>query len=196
MGSGKVERSSRVMDTPDTPGFTLFDTPIGPCALVWSAQGLIGVALPDASAAATRAQVRRRFRGARELAPPSEVRRAVERVLALLRGARDDLQDIALDLRGLPEFHTRVYAVARRIPPGATRSYGEIARELGEPHAARAVGQALGANPIPIIGPCHRVLAAGHQAGGFSAPGGTRTKLRLLEIEGAPLGGTPGLFDA
>ena len=176
------------------PGFTLFDTPIGPCALVWSALGLIGVALPDASAAATRAQVRRRFRGARELAPPPEVQRAIERVLALLRGAKDDLHDIALDLRDLPEFNTRVYAIARRIPPGTTRSYGEIARELGEPSAARAVGQALGANPIII--PCHRVLAAGHRAGGFSAPGGTRTKLRLLEIEGAPLGGTPGLFDA
>lgn len=184
-----------VMDHDEPPGFTLFDTPIGACALVWSTRGLIGVALPDASVAATRAQVRRRFRGARELAPPPEVQRAVERVLALLRGAKDDLQDIVLDLRGLPEFNTRVYAVARRIPPGATRSYGEIARELGEPHAARAVGQALGANPIPIIVPCHRVLAAGHQAGGFSAPGGTRTKLRLLEIEGAPLGGTPGLFD-
>ncbi|HWI10053.1 MAG TPA: methylated-DNA--[protein]-cysteine S-methyltransferase [Burkholderiaceae bacterium] len=187
------------MDTDDPPGFTLFDTPIGPCALVWSARGLIGVALPDA-----RAQVRRRFRGAHDRAPPPDVQRAVERVLALLQGAMDDLQDIALDLRGLPAFNTRVYAIARRIPPGATRSYGEIARELGEPsaargilpgRAARAVGQALGANPFPIIVPCHRVLAAGHRAGGFSAPGGARTKLRLLEIEGAPLGGTPGLFD-
>lgn len=185
-----------VMDTQDPPGFALFDTPLGACALVWSALGLIGVALPEAGPAATRASVKRRFRAAQELAPPAPVRQAIERVRALLNGARDDLQDIALDLRGLPEFHTRVYAVARRIPPGATRSYGEIARELGEPHAARAVGQALGANPIPIIVPCHRVLAAGHRPGGFSAPGGTRTKLRLLEIEGAPLGGTPGLFDA
>jgi methylated-DNA-[protein]-cysteine S-methyltransferase len=183
-------------DSPDTLGFTLFDTPIGPCALVWSGLGLVGAALPDASAAATRVQVRRRFRAARELAPPPAVQHAVGRVLGLLQGAKDDLQDIVLDLRGLPEFNRRVYAIARRIPPGATRSYGEIAHELGEPHAARAVGQALGANPIPIIVPCHRVLAAGHRAGGFSAPGGTRTKLRLLEIEGAPLGGTPGLFDA
>ncbi len=183
-------------DSPDTLGFTLFDTPIGPCALVWSGLGLVGAALPDASAAATRAQVRRRFRAARALAPPPAVQRAIVRVLGLLQGAKDDLQDIVLDLRGLPEFNRRVYAIARRIPPGATRSYGEIAQELGEPHAARAVGQALGANPIPIIVPCHRVLAADHRAGGFSAPGGTRTKLRLLEIEGAPLGGAPGLFDA
>jgi methylated-DNA-[protein]-cysteine S-methyltransferase len=95
----------------------------------------------------------------------------------------------------LPAFNQRVYAAARRIRPGTTRTYGEVALELGEPHAARAVGQALGANPFPIIVPCHRVLAAGNKAGGFSAPGGTRTKLRMLEIERAPLGGTPGLFD-
>jgi methylated-DNA-[protein]-cysteine S-methyltransferase len=180
----------------DAPAFTLFDTPIGTCALVWGASGLVGVALPEASAAGTAAQVRRRFRGAGEQVPPIEVRRVIDRVLALLHGSRDDLlQDIALDLRGVPEFHAAVYALARRIPPGDTRSYGAIALELGMPQAARAVGQALGANPFPIIVPCHRVLAAGGRAGGFSAPGGTRTKLRLLEIEGAPLGGTPGLFD-
>ena len=186
----------RSLASMDDPGFTLFDTPIGTCALVWGTRGLVGVALPEASAAGTAAQVRRRFRGACERAPSNGVQRSIDRVLALLRGGRDDLlQDIALDLRGVPEFHAAVYALARRIPPGATRSYGAIALELGAPQAARAVGQALGANPFPIIVPCHRVLAAGGRAGGFSAPGGTRTKLRLLEIEGAPLGGTPGLFD-
>ena len=85
--------------------------------------------------------------------------------------------------------------MARSIPPGATLTYGELAMRIGEPQAARAVGQALGANPFPIIVPCHRVLAAGGKSGGFSADGGVRTKLRLLQIEGAPLGGVPGLFD-
>jgi methylated-DNA-[protein]-cysteine S-methyltransferase len=180
----------------DATGFTLFDTPIGACALVWGAHGLIvGSALPEASAAAMRARLQRRFRRAREQSPPAAVQPVIERVQALLRGAPDDLADIALDMKGVPEFHQRVYALARAIPPGATRSYGELALELGALPLARAVGQALGANPFPIIVPCHRVLAAGSQAGGFSAPGGTRTKLRLLEIEGAPLGGAPGLFD-
>jgi methylated-DNA-[protein]-cysteine S-methyltransferase len=180
----------------DTPGFSLFDTAIGACALAWGAHGLIGASLPAASPDATRARMRRRFAGAQELAPPADVQRVIERVQALLLGEPDDLADIPLDMTGVPEFDQRVYAVARRIRPGTTRSYGEIALELGElPQAARAVGQALGANPFPIIVPCHRVLAAGSKAGGFSAPGGTRTKLRLLEIEKAPLGGTPGLFD-
>ncbi|CAM5788262.1 Cysteine methyltransferase OS=Rhizobacter sp. Root404 OX=1736528 GN=ASC76_21455 PE=4 SV=1 [Rhizobacter fulvus] len=176
--------------------FTLFDTPVGTCALVWGEHGIVGTALPEASDAATRARVQRRFGALPDAAPPAELQAVIARVQALLHGAPDDLADIALDLRGVPAFDTRVYAYARGIPPGQTRSYGEVAAALGEAAPmARAVGQALGANPFPIIVPCHRVLAAGRRAGGFSAPGGTRTKLRLLEIEGARLGGTPGLFD-
>jgi len=87
----------------------------------------------------------------------------------------------------VPEFHRRVYEVARTIPPGATLSYGEIAARLGDPGSARAVGQALGRNPFPIVVPCHRVLAAGGRTGGFSARGGAKTKLTLLAIEGAQL---------
>ncbi len=177
------------------PGFTLFDTPIGPCGLVWSQRALVGALLPEASAAATRARACRRFPQARELAPPAEVQRTIERIGRLLGGQADDLLDIELDMSAVPPFHRRVYVIARRIRVGSTLTYGEIALRLGEPRAARAVGQALGANPFPIIVPCHRVLGAAGQAGGFSAHGGTRTKLRLLEIEAAPLGGSPGLFD-
>ena len=183
------------MPSPPLLFFTVFDTPVGGCALVWGERGLVGVLLPEANDAATRSRVRRRYAGAQEVAPTPDLQHVIERIRGLLSGGRDDLADIALDLSAVPAFHRRVYELARAIRPGSTRSYGEIAIELGEPHAARAVGQALGANPFPIIVPCHRVLAAGAKAGGFSAPGGTRTKLRLLEIEGAPLGGTPGLFD-
>ncbi len=180
-----------------TPRFALFDTPIGSCGLVWAAQGLVGVLLPEANPAATRARAQRRFGGAREADAPADVQRTMLRVIGLLRGAPDALLDIALDTSAVPPFDLRVYELARGILPGQTLTYGEVAARLGEPHAARAVGQALGANPFPIIVPCHRVLAAGGQAGGFSANGGTRTKLRLLEIEGAPLGAGPGpgLFD-
>jgi methylated-DNA-[protein]-cysteine S-methyltransferase len=177
--------------------FTLFDTTIGACALVWGEHGLVGAALPEPDAAATRDHVQQRFPGSVESAAPAPQARLIARVVALLDGTPDDLADIALDLRGMPDFNRRVYAITRSIQPGRTLTYGEVAARLGEgPQAARAVGQALGANPIPIIVPCHRVLAAGSQAGGFSAPGGTRTKLRLLEIEGARFGGSPGLFDA
>ena len=177
------------------PGFTLFDTPIGPCGLVWSQRALVGALLPEASAAATRARACRRFRQARELAPPADVQRTIERIRRVLGDQADNLLDIELDMSAVPPFHRRVYEIARRIRVGTTLTYGEIALRLGEPQAARAVGQALGANPFPIIVPCHRVLGAAGQAGGFSAQGGTRTRLRLLEIEAAPLGGSPGLFD-
>ena len=180
-------------------GFALFDTPIGRCALVWGGHGLLGVSLPAANEAeneaATRLRISQHFGLACEALPPADVERTITRIVALLNGAPDALADVPIDLAGVPAFHRRVYELARGIVPGTTLTYGEVAQRLGEPQAARAVGQALGANPWPIIVPCHRVLAAGGKAGGFSAPGGLRTKLRLLQIEGAALGGTPGLFD-
>jgi methylated-DNA-[protein]-cysteine S-methyltransferase len=176
-------------------GFTLFDTPVGTCGLAWGEYGITGASLPGASAEATRAHLRRRNPALRETAPSADMLAAIDRITRLLRGEPDDLLDLALDMRAIPAFDRSVYEIARRIRPGNTRTYGDIAIELGDPYAARSVGQALGANPFPIVVPCHRVMASGGKAGGFSAPGGTRTKLRLLEIEGAPLGGTPGLFD-
>jgi methylated-DNA-[protein]-cysteine S-methyltransferase len=178
------------------PHFALFETPIGACALVWADAGVLATYLPEADAPATRARLTRRWRDAVEAAPSPPVQAAIDAIGALLRReSRDDLQSIALDMRRVPAFNQRVYAIARAIGPGRTRTYGEIAAELGDPTFARAVGQALGSNPFPIVVPCHRVMAAGGQPGGFSAPGGLLTKLKLLEIEGAPLGGSPGLFD-
>ena len=176
--------------------FTLFDTTIGRCGIAWGNRGVIGVQLPETGGEGrTRARVLRRLAGARETAPPPLVQEAIDRILDLLRGAASDLSTVALDMDGVPEFDRRVYAVARGITPGATLSYGEIAARLGERGLARDVGQALGRNPFPIIVPCHRVLAAGGKAGGFSANGGVTTKLRLLTIERARTGDAPTLFD-
>jgi len=176
--------------------YAVFDTPIGACAVVWAERGLVGVYLPEDDEPSLRRRILKRRPDAREAEPQGAQREAIAAIVALLDGARDDdLSGIALDMRALPEFNQRVYAIARAIPPGQTRTYGEIAAELGEPLLARAVGQALGANPFPIVVPCHRVMGAGGRAGGFSAPGGVATKLRLLQIERAPLGGSPGLFD-
>jgi methylated-DNA-[protein]-cysteine S-methyltransferase len=176
-------------------GFALFPTPIGDCAVAWGDAGLVGVHLPAATAEALRAGIARRFVPAREAAPPAAVATAIGRIQALLEGAHDDLRSIALDFAGVADFDRRVYAAARRITPGETLSYGELAARIGEPGAARAVGRALGANRFAIVVPCHRVLAAGGRSGGFSAPGGVRTKLRLLEIERARFAAAPGLFD-
>lgn len=175
-------------------GFHLFATAIGGCGLVWSGRGVAGVQLPEKSDRSTRARLARRFPDAREAAPPPEVARAIGDVVALLGGERKDLGSIAVDLDGIPEFDCRVYEVARTIPPGGTLSYGEIAAQLGDRKLAREVADALSRNPVPLIVPCHRVLAAGGKMGGFSAPGGVRTKLRLLSIEGARYG-EPTLFE-
>jgi methylated-DNA-[protein]-cysteine S-methyltransferase len=174
--------------------FTLFETSIGCCGIVWSTRGIAGVQLPGKSEAATRERLLRRFSGAREAAPSADVQRAIDGIVALLAGQPRDLGDVQLDTAALSDLQRRIYEVARTIPAGATLTYGAIAERLGDRLLARDVGQALGENPFPIIVPCHRVLAAGGKIGGFSAPGGARTKLRLLEIEGAQPGG-PTLFD-
>lgn len=166
-------------------GLILFDTAIGQCGLVWSERGLLAVAFPQGPQGGAGPRLRRTHSDAAEIAPPAEVLQAVAAIQALLAGEKRDLMEIEVDLSLVPEFNARVYEIARAIPPGRTRTYGEIARELGDVALSRAVGQALGANPWPIVVPCHRVLAAGGGKGGFSAPGGTDTKLRLLEIEGA-----------
>ena len=117
-------------------------------------------------------------------------------VQALLHGEPRDLREVPLDMARLTPFQRRVYALARTIAPGQTRTYGELALELGDVGLSRAVGQALGHNPFAPVVPCHRVLAAGLRAGGFSAQGGATTKLRMLAIEGVWLGGTRPLFDS
>jgi methylated-DNA-[protein]-cysteine S-methyltransferase len=175
-----------------TTHFTLFETAIGRCAMAWGPHGIVGVQLPEACVRETRGRVLKSFAGAREAPPPPEISRAQDKIIALLRGEASDLSSITLDMESVPPFHRRVYTVARTIPFGETLTYGDIAMRMGAAGAARAVGQALGRNPFAIIVPCHRVVAAGGRIGGFSANGGTVTKLRLLSIEGH---GAPGLFD-
>lgn len=176
-------------------GYALFPTAIGHCGMAWQGALLVGVQLPeDAGEAQTRARMQRRFPQLAECTMPPPVAAWAARVAALLQGAHDDLCDVPLALDTVPPFNARVYALARRIPPGKTMTYGEMAAALGEPGAARAVGQALGHNPFAPVVPCHRILAANGRTGGFSAGGGAATKMRMLGIEGACLGGTLPLF--
>jgi methylated-DNA-[protein]-cysteine S-methyltransferase len=177
-----------------TLGYSIFSTEIGACAVAWGAQALTAVQLPEGDEAAARARMNRRFPNAPEIAPPPFAATAIAGIRALLRGEKRDLADVPVDTEALSGFAREVYAVARAIPPGETLTYGEIASHLGDPGAARAVGEAMGQNPFPIVVPCHRVLAAGGKLGGFSAHGGASTKLRLLEIEGAAIGEGAPLF--
>jgi methylated-DNA-[protein]-cysteine S-methyltransferase len=184
------------MQAPRALGCCLFDTAIGACGIAWTEDALAAVQLPETTRAGTLARMQRRFGGSVAQAdPPAFVERAIARVQRLLEGAKDDLLDLPLHMDTVPDFHRRVYEVARAIPPGQVLTYGEVAKRLGDPGASRAVGQALGANPFAPVVPCHRVLAAGGRSGGFSAEGGAVTKLKMLEIEKARLGGEPGLFD-
>lgn len=163
--------------------FTLFATPIGRCGIAWSERGIALLYLPESSEAVTRARILRRLPSARPAAPTTEVKRVIDAIGSLLRGEPAALESVELDMHGVPPFHQRVYEAARRIPPGATLSYGAVAVRAGAPGAARAVGQALHKNPFAILVPCHRVLAAGGKIGGFTANGGLDTKRRLLELE-------------
>ncbi len=182
----------------DATGFALFETPIGLCGLCWSPLGLRGLVLPESTEAATRERLRRRAPGAVETPPSGDIARLVHAIRAHLSGEPDDLAWAPVDHDGAPDLHLRIWPQVRAIPPGETRTYGEVAATLGDKRLAQAVGQAMGRNPTPIVVPCHRVLAAGGKAGGFSAPGGLSTKFRILQIEGAaaPSGAQPGLFDA
>ena len=170
-----------------TTSMVTFETELGRCAVRWSETGITRVLLPDPA----------RLQGPSYesgIAVPDFVRDAIAGMQAVMAGTAVDLADIPLDESGLDDFRRAVYAATREIAPGRTRSYGEIARAIGRPDAARDVGVALSRNRYPIIVPCHRVVAANGALTGFSAPGGLDTKRRMLELEGAPGYGQQVLF--
>lgn len=167
--------------------YTTFATPIGTFAIAWSEQGLVRVQFPEDTSDATLDAIHAKFPGAGPAqALPDFVEAAISRINATLLGQTElTKQTISLDFTESAAFHRSVYLWTQAIPAGATCSYGEVARALGMPKAARAVGQALARNPYVIIVPCHRVLASDGRLRGFSAPGGLQTKQRLLATEAA-----------
>ncbi len=167
--------------------FTLFETALGPCGLVWSEQGVVGFQLPEHSEQATLDKLAERFPAATPAKATGANARSVALITRLLAGKPSDLSQVKLDLASAPGFHQRVYQVVQRIPRGSTLSYGEVAALAGSPGASRAVGQAMARNPVALIVPCHRVTAASGKLGGFTAYGGTATKQALLALEGASL---------
>jgi methylated-DNA-[protein]-cysteine S-methyltransferase len=156
----------------------VFDTELGECGIDWSDGGVTRVLLP-----ASQPLGGTRIDDAHDV--PQAIRDAVAGIVALLAGEARDLREVALDESGIDPFRQSVFAATRSIRPGQTATYGEIAKAVGQPGAARAVGSALGSNPFPVIVPCHRIVAATGALTGFSAPGGIDTKRRMLEIEQA-----------
>lgn len=185
-----------------SPGWAPFETTLGTCAVAWGAHGITAMQLPEVDAPATQARLLKASGALAQATPPPEVARAIAAVQALLAGQLGEMgadmdacmETVVLDMQRITDFQRRVYAATRRIPPGQTRTYGELATELGNKNSARAVGHALGLNPFAPVVPCHRVLGAAGKPCGFSAHGGVQTKLRMLQTEGAVLGDTTSLF--
>jgi methylated-DNA-[protein]-cysteine S-methyltransferase len=168
-----------------THHYVIFETAGGFCGLAWSADGIVRFQLPTRSAESTERLLRRRTPDAETGAPPPEIAEAIAAVKRYFAGERTDFSNVRLDLAGQDDFFRRIYAAARQVGWGETTTYGALAKALGAgAEAARDVGQAMAKNPVALIIPCHRVLAAGGKIGGFSAPGGAAAKQRMLELEG------------
>jgi methylated-DNA-[protein]-cysteine S-methyltransferase len=164
----------------------VFDTAIGTCGVAWSARGLVAVQLPERDRAATERRLISRCGSSGAAAPPPEIAALISDIARYLDGERIDFSAVPVDLSGLDPFRRKLYETMRALPWGTTTTYGALAHTIGltQWEGARDVGEAMGRNPVPIVIPCHRVLAAGQKLGGFSAPGGAATKAKLLALEG------------
>jgi methylated-DNA-[protein]-cysteine S-methyltransferase len=176
-------------------GYTIFDTAIGRCGIAWGDLGVVGVQLPEVREIDTRKRLFHLYPEAREIRPPINVEAAIEGIAMLLRGGVSDLSDVTLDMTGIPAFNQRVYAFARSIPRGESRTYADVASALRASGATHSVAQAIARNPFMIIVPCHRVLETGHYADKISPNGGVISKRRLLSIEGTHPTTSRTLFD-
>jgi methylated-DNA-[protein]-cysteine S-methyltransferase len=164
----------------------LFDTKLGVCGVAWSTRGIAAVQLPEKDRAATARRLSAKSRSTGEAAPPPAIAAVIANIHEYLNGQRINFSEIEVDLDDIDELRRKIYQALRMIGFGCTTTYSELARALGleDWQGARDVGEAMGRNPIPIVIPCHRVLAAGGRLGGFSAYGGTTTKQKLLALEG------------
>jgi methylated-DNA-[protein]-cysteine S-methyltransferase len=178
-------------------GITIFETPIGACGIAWRGAKVVGVEIGDTDKTKTRYRLGERvgeqFPEA-QADVPAFVAQAIEKVRVLLDGGSPDFSQTPLALEALPDLNRQVYEIILELKAGETTTYGAIARRLGDVSLSQAVGYALGKNPFPIIVPCHRVLGSNGKVGGFSAAGGTATKLKLLNIERAKISSEPDLF--
>jgi len=172
--------------------YAVFETAAGFCAIAWSDAGVTRFRLPSHTAAAAERLLLRSAPHAVRAAPPAQIADVVTAVKRYFEGDKIDFSPVVLDIDGQDPFFARIYEALRKVEWGQTTTYGTLAKELGAgPEAARDVGQAMAKNPVPLIIPCHRVLAAGSKIGGFSAPGGSTAKARMLALEGVSLQPSP-----
>lgn len=169
---------------------TTFDTALGLFGIGWTDAGVARVQLPGLEPDALAVRINRG--GAEPGTPKRRIEAVIERIEDYAEGEPVVFTADDIDLAGVPAWHRLAYQALLAIGWGQTTTYGDLARTLGDVTLARAVGQAMGANPVPLIVPCHRVLASTGKTGGFSAPGGALAKARMLALErvwvGAPAG--------
>jgi methylated-DNA-[protein]-cysteine S-methyltransferase len=167
--------------------YTRFKTAIGVCGIAWNNTSVTRFWLPAPDGSADRSSPPSDESKASEPLP-EWVQQLIDAVKRHLEGDMRDFADVSFDFDQVSSFQRAVYEAALTVKSGTTRSYGWLASSIGQPPAAsRAVGTALGQNPWPLLVPCHRFIAADGKMTGFSGPGGIKTKLRLLALEGAEL---------
>ncbi len=171
--------------------YTMVDTAIGPVGIAWNERGICRLALPERDRERMESRFAARLEGARPGTPPAGVAEAIALIKRYAEGEAIDFTDVAVDLGDADDFRLAIYAAARKLGFGQAVTYGALADAAGHPGKARETGEALGRNPVPLIVPCHRIHAAGGKIGGFSAPGGSSTKEKLLALEGVRLGPKP-----
>lgn len=176
---------------PAAIGHAVFETALGFMGVAWSDKGLTRLCLPQTS----RDGVERRLLRLDGAIPagnrPQWIAELIAAIRAYAAGETVDFSAFPVDLGGVDEFRLAIYDAARRLAFGEVTTYGELAKRAGHAGLARETGAALGANPVPLVIPCHRIMAAGGKIGGFSAPGGSATKERMLGLEGVQVGPPP-----
>jgi methylated-DNA-[protein]-cysteine S-methyltransferase len=174
-----------------TTHYHVFEATLGFAAIGWNDAGVTRFNLPGPKETATS-----RLGGATLADPPPQIAAIIDQAQRYFAGERIAFEAIGLDLSRVEPFRRAIYDALRKVGFGETVTYGELAKRVGanEPQAAQDVGVAMARNPVPLIIPCHRVLAAGGKLGGFSAPGRTETKQKMLALEGVFIGGQPRLL--
>jgi methylated-DNA-[protein]-cysteine S-methyltransferase len=176
---------------PAAIGHAVFETELGFMGVAWSENGLTRLCLPQRN----RDGVERLLLRLDGTIPagdrPQWVHELIDAIKAYAAGETVDFSAFPVDLTGVDDFRLAIYAAARRLAFGEVTTYGELAKRAGHAGLARETGAALGANPVPLVIPCHRITAAGGKIGGFSAPGGSATKEKMLGLEGVRVGPAP-----
>jgi len=168
-----------------THQYFIFETARGFCGIAWNNAGITRFQLPTRSAEAAERILGRRMLCAETGTPTPEVIETVAAAKRYFEGQETDFSSFRLDLDDRDTLSRKIYAAVRQVRWGRTTTYGALAKQIAAgPEVARDVGQAMANNPVPLIIPCHRVLAAGGKLGGFSAPGGLSAKVRMLALEG------------